>query len=96
MPHILRHWLLAHGAWHGSWIWDEIHDRMAGMGIVTSAIDLPGVGSAPGAHGLAGHAAASATMRGWQPTPRPASRTFRWNCPVGRTIEVLRELTDEL
>lgn len=34
--------LLIHGAWHGSWCWDEVADRLRAAGHNVVAIDLPG------------------------------------------------------
>jgi pimeloyl-ACP methyl ester carboxylesterase len=50
--------VLVHGAWFGSWVWAEMTGRLEATGIATRAIDLPGVGRAPGGHDLAGHSAA--------------------------------------
>lgn len=37
--------LLVHGAWHGAWCWAPLQQRLDDLGIVSSAIDLPGHGS---------------------------------------------------
>lgn len=39
--------LLVHGAWHGAWCWRPLQQRLDALGIVSSAIDLPGHGSRP-------------------------------------------------
>jgi pimeloyl-ACP methyl ester carboxylesterase len=39
--------MLVHGAWHGSWCWDEVRGHLADAGIGTVAVDLPSV-AAPG------------------------------------------------
>jgi pimeloyl-ACP methyl ester carboxylesterase len=53
--------VLVHGAWHGSWIWDEMPGRLAAAGIATRTVDLPGARRAPGRRDLAGH---SESLRG--------------------------------
>jgi pimeloyl-ACP methyl ester carboxylesterase len=35
--------VLVHGAWHGSWCWDQVVERLDGLQVVT--VDLPSVGS---------------------------------------------------
>jgi pimeloyl-ACP methyl ester carboxylesterase len=50
--------VLVHGAWHGSWIWEEMPGRLEAAGIATRTIDLPGARRAPGRRDLAGHSAA--------------------------------------
>ncbi|SFK31050.1 alpha/beta fold hydrolase [Geodermatophilus ruber] len=41
--------LLVHGAWHGSWCWEPLIDALDGVPVRT--VDLPSVGSDPGALG---------------------------------------------
>jgi pimeloyl-ACP methyl ester carboxylesterase len=41
--------LLVHGAWHGSWCWDPLIEALDGVPVRT--VDLPSVGSDPGALG---------------------------------------------
>ncbi|MGW0802543.1 alpha/beta fold hydrolase [Nonomuraea sp. NPDC002799] len=48
--------LLVHGAWHGSWAWDPVIPLLAERGVPVHAVQLPGVGRAPGGHDLRGHA----------------------------------------
>ncbi len=36
--------LLIHGAWAGSWVWDELQPRLQALGYATCAVDLPGNG----------------------------------------------------
>jgi pimeloyl-ACP methyl ester carboxylesterase len=50
--------VLVHGAWHGAWCWETVRQELAGLGVPSIAVDLPG----HGAHGgplsdLAGDAA---------------------------------------
>jgi pimeloyl-ACP methyl ester carboxylesterase len=40
--------VLVHGAWHGAWCWDRVVPGLAGQGIRTVAIDLPGHGADSG------------------------------------------------
>jgi len=35
--------MLVHGAWHGSWCWDAVRDRLRADGIATAAVDNPSV-----------------------------------------------------
>ena len=35
--------MLVHGAWHGSWCWDAVRDRLRADGIATAAVDDPSV-----------------------------------------------------
>src|SRR5262245_5164250 len=39
--------MLVHGAWHGSWCWETVIERLADAGVRATAIDLPSAGSAP-------------------------------------------------
>jgi pimeloyl-ACP methyl ester carboxylesterase len=39
--------LLVHGAWHGSWAWDEVAQRLADADIEVVALDLPSSGPDP-------------------------------------------------
>jgi pimeloyl-ACP methyl ester carboxylesterase len=49
--------LLVHGAWHGSWSWATLPQRLGAAGVQVRAVDLPGRGRGPaGPHDLAGHA----------------------------------------
>jgi len=41
------HAVLIHGGGHGAWCWDEVRNRLAGLGHASSAFDLPGSGSDP-------------------------------------------------
>ena len=43
--------ILVHGAWHGSWAWAGVVERLTGEGIRTSALDLPSKGRDAGALG---------------------------------------------
>jgi len=43
--------ILVHGAWHGSWAWAEVIERLTGEGIRSSALDLPSKGRDAGALG---------------------------------------------
>lgn len=49
------HLVLVHGAWHGSWVWDPVVARLRDKGVPVDAVDLPGVGRAPGPDELEGH-----------------------------------------
>ncbi len=35
--------MLVHGAWHGSWCWDAVRERLHAGGIATAAVDNPSV-----------------------------------------------------
>jgi pimeloyl-ACP methyl ester carboxylesterase len=51
--------VLVHGAWHGSWCWDEIVRLLEARGISVRTVDLLSVGADPGDEsGLSGDAAA--------------------------------------
>lgn len=39
--------VLVHGAWHGAWIWSDLINRLAAVGVPAHAIDLPGHGVSP-------------------------------------------------
>src|SRR4051812_28664283 len=43
--------ILVHGAWHGSWAWEEVVQRLSGEGIRSIAPDLPSKGRDAGALG---------------------------------------------
>ncbi|MFF0580128.1 alpha/beta fold hydrolase [Streptosporangium saharense] len=49
--------VLVHGAWHGARSWDPLLPFLEEAGLRTLAVQLPGVGRAPGRHDLAGHSA---------------------------------------
>lgn len=38
----MAHFVLVHGAWHGSWCWDEVSASLVDKGHEVEAIDLPG------------------------------------------------------
>ncbi|MBK9180597.1 MAG: alpha/beta hydrolase [Acidimicrobiales bacterium] len=40
--------VLVHGAWHGAWCWERLVDELAGRGVPSIAVDLPGHGASTG------------------------------------------------
>lgn len=41
---MLKHFVLVHGAWHGSWAWDGVIAELAAAGHTAEAVRLPGTG----------------------------------------------------
>lgn len=41
------HWVLVHGAWHGSWCWQRVTEELHAHHVSWSALDLPGHGDDP-------------------------------------------------
>ena len=40
----MSHVVLLHGAWHGSWCWSLVTDRLAALGVPSVAVDMEGHG----------------------------------------------------
>jgi pimeloyl-ACP methyl ester carboxylesterase len=43
----MTHFVLVHGAWHGSWCWDRVAAGLFARGHRVTAVDLPGRGGTP-------------------------------------------------
>jgi pimeloyl-ACP methyl ester carboxylesterase len=43
----MTHFVLVHGAWHGSWCWDRVAAGLFARGHGVTAVDLPGRGGTP-------------------------------------------------
>lgn len=49
--------VLVHGAWHGSWCWTPVAERLRARGLTVTTVDLPGAGrNEEGGRDLTGHA----------------------------------------
>jgi pimeloyl-ACP methyl ester carboxylesterase len=42
--------LLVHGAWHGSWCWEQVASRLTASGAAVQTVDLPSAGTPAGLH----------------------------------------------
>jgi pimeloyl-ACP methyl ester carboxylesterase len=60
--------VLVHGAWHGSWCWEQVLPLLAARGITARTVDLPSVGGARGQN-LSSDAAAVRKVIDAQPGP---------------------------